>query len=105
VIKSLTFQLVGRGSLELVQTLLLTAQYLQSTQMWGMCWNLVGLAVRLAQGIGLHLNPSDSSKHSGAQSSSLLDEEMRRRVWGGCVTLDRYVYCGKFDIDLIYAMH
>jgi hypothetical protein len=89
VIKSLNFQLVERGNLEFVQTLLLTAQYLQSTQMWGMCWNLVGLAVRAAQGIGLHLNPSDSTKHVVAQSSSPLDEEMRRRVWGGCVTLDR----------------
>jgi hypothetical protein len=89
VIKSLSFQLVGRGSLEFVQTLLLTAQYLQSTQLWGMCWNMAGLAVRVAQGLGLHINPSESSRSTAGQSSSLLDEEMRRRVWGGCVTLDR----------------
>ncbi|KAF2671832.1 hypothetical protein BT63DRAFT_437770 [Microthyrium microscopicum] len=86
--KLLDFRLLERGSLELVQTLLLTAQYLQSTQMWGLCWNLVGLAVRVAQQIDLHISPSDI-KNYPASSSALLDEEMRRRVWGGCVTLDR----------------
>jgi len=91
VIKSLNFQLLERGSLEFVQALLLTAQYLQSTQLWGMCWNLVGLAVRVAQGIGLHLSPSEPARHVNGQSANPLDEEMRRRVWGGCLTLDRYV--------------
>jgi hypothetical protein len=102
VINSLNFKLVESGSLELVQTLLLTAQYLQSTQMWGMCWNIVGFAVRVAQGLGLHLNPPDFAKHSIGKPSNTLDEEMRRRVWGGCVTLDRYVCCGQLKNDFIH---
>ena len=81
----LTFDLLGHGSLELIQTLLLMAQYLQSTDMSGLCWNIVGIAVRMAQSIGLHLDSSGFRKRRMSQ----VDVEMRRRVWGGCVTLDR----------------
>jgi hypothetical protein len=91
----LGFDLLARGSIELVQTLLLMAQYLQSTEMSGLCWNVVGLAIRVAQSIGLHLSPSDStdghatrSRFGAFESTSQIDIEMRRRVWGGCITLD-----------------
>ena len=40
------------GSTPLVQTLLLMGQYLQSTEMPSACWTVVGLAIRVAQGIG-----------------------------------------------------
>ncbi|KAF2429396.1 hypothetical protein EJ08DRAFT_590871 [Tothia fuscella] len=88
-IKSLNLQLLERGNIELVQTLLLTAQYLQSTQMWGMCWNMAGLAIRVAQGIGLHPPSPDTTKNTTKKSLPSLNDEMRKRVWGGCVILDR----------------
>ena len=91
LIQLLQFPLLASGTLELVQTLLLASQYLQSTDMPGLCWNLVGLAIRTAQSIGLHLNPSDctSQRIGTIFSTGHVDEEVRRRVWGGCVTLDR----------------
>jgi hypothetical protein len=88
----MSFDLLARGSIELVQTLLPMAQYLQSTEMSGLCWNTVGLAIRVVQSIGLHLGPDDPT-HGYATGRKLEDDqvamEMRRRVWGGCITLDR----------------
>lgn len=43
------------GSIRTVQCLLLIGQYLQSTNDPQRCWMVVGLAVRLAQSLGLHL--------------------------------------------------
>ncbi|KAH7141321.1 fungal-specific transcription factor domain-containing protein [Dactylonectria estremocensis] len=76
---------LAQGSLPLVQTLLLMGQYLQSTDMSSSCWNIVGLAIRVAQGIGLHHEP----RGRGRQPVDQLDTEMRRRAWTGCVFLDR----------------
>lgn len=71
------------ASLPAVQLLLLTAVYLQSTTYASRCWNVVGLAMRVAQSLGLHLNRSTSG------TSNQLVREMRRRIWYTCVTLDR----------------
>ncbi|KAJ6038242.1 fungal-specific transcription factor domain-containing protein [Penicillium canescens] len=71
------------ASLPVVQMLLLTALHLQSTMYSSRCWNLVGLAIRVAQSLGLHLDRSDSI------SSNQLEREMRRRIWYTCVTLER----------------
>jgi hypothetical protein len=91
----ITFDLLENGSLQLVQTLLLMSQYLQSTEMVGSCWNLVGLAIRVAQGIGLHLSGPDSVRNctftGGESPANQMQVEVTRRVWGGCVFLDRYV--------------
>lgn len=88
VLQALNFNLMERGTIELVQTLILTAQYLQTTQLWEQCWNFTGLAMRVAQGIGLHIAPPDSERGS-RQASYVLEEGMRRRTWAGCVSLDR----------------
>ena len=45
------------------------------------CWSLVGLLVRLAQGMGLHRDGSNFDLPP-------LEVEIRRRVWWGIVTLD-----------------
>ena len=81
----ISFGSLDDGGVELVQALLLTGQYLQSTGKSGACWNVVGLAVRAAQGIGLHLD----QYHSPAESPDQLEEETRRRLWGGCLLFDR----------------
>ncbi|KAH6984056.1 fungal-specific transcription factor domain-containing protein [Ilyonectria destructans] len=73
------------ASLPAVQMLLLTAVHLQSTTYSSRCWNIVGLAMRVAQSLGLHLNRSESG------TSNQLEREMRRRVWYTCVILDRLI--------------
>ncbi|RGP67012.1 hypothetical protein FLONG3_8670 [Fusarium longipes] len=71
------------GSLELVQCLLVTSQYLQSTYSPHQTWMVIGSAIRMAQGLGLHL-PETSSSCSNSE-----DRELIRRVWHGCVLMDR----------------
>lgn len=79
------FDILDSKSITLVQMLLLTAIYLQSTPHANRCWNSVGLAVRVAQSQGLHLD------YTGRKSESQLACQMRRRVWHTCVILDRCV--------------
>ncbi|KAH6684799.1 fungal-specific transcription factor domain-containing protein [Halenospora varia] len=71
------------NSLSTVQLLLLTGIYLQSTRYLDRCWNTIGLALRIAQGLGLHINKPISVTESQKQ------REMRRRVWYICVMMDR----------------
>ncbi|KXJ90070.1 fungal-specific transcription factor domain-domain-containing protein [Microdochium bolleyi] len=72
-----------RGTtLETVQYLLLSTQYLQGTQHAVQTWTTHGLAVKTALSIGLH---------SQAASSGFapVEREMRKRTWYGCIVLDR----------------
>jgi len=71
------------GSLELVQCLLVTSQYLQSTYNPHQTWMVIGSAIRMAQGLGLHL-PETSANRSDPGERELL-----RRIWYGCVLMDR----------------
>ncbi|KAK2595349.1 hypothetical protein QQS21_006949 [Conoideocrella luteorostrata] len=66
----------------LVQLLLLSGVYLQSTQHANRCWNSIGLAIRISQILGLH----DETHKS---NMSQLQRETRRRIWHTCVSLDR----------------
>lgn len=78
------------GSTALVQVLLLMGQYLQSTDAASSCWNIVGLAIRVSQGIGLHHEPECC--HGDVCSSDRhgqLDRETRRRTWMCSIILDR----------------
>jgi hypothetical protein len=70
------------GSIELVQYLLLASQYLQSTDHPHETWMVVGSAIRIAQGLGLHLDLT-----SADQSPS--ERDLLRRIWYGCVLMDR----------------
>ncbi|KAH6994962.1 fungal-specific transcription factor domain-containing protein [Ilyonectria destructans] len=85
----LDFDLLAQGSLPLVQALLLMGQYLQSTDMSSSCWNIVGLAIRVAQGIGLHHEKRGYAQGGRQQRVDQVDTEMRKRAWTGCVFLDR----------------
>jgi hypothetical protein len=73
------------GSTDLVQCLLLMGQYLQSTNTHHrlLCWMVIGHAVRVAQSLGFHLQESSSNLQS------LRERELTRRIWHGCVLMDR----------------
>lgn len=63
-------------SVQTVQCFLLLGQYLQSTNDPQQCWVFTGLAIRIAQSLGLDL-PSTSA------------HQTQRKVWHGCVLMDR----------------
>ena len=77
------FEVLDSASLPLVQMLLLTGIYLQSDHRANRCWNVVGLAIRVAQSIGLHF---ESPRHHG---KTQMGREMGRRVWHVCLILDK----------------
>ncbi|CAM1506018.1 Fc.00g056590.m01.CDS01 [Cosmosporella sp. VM-42] len=86
----LNLDLLADGSIALVQTLLLMGQYLQTRNISSSCWNIVGLAIRVAQGIGLHFDlESAKGEYSSNKTLNRLEVEMYRRSWAGCVLLDR----------------
>ncbi|KAH8597520.1 fungal-specific transcription factor domain-containing protein [Bisporella sp. PMI_857] len=70
-------------SVAVVQMLLLTGIYLHSTKYANRCWNIIGVALRVAQGLGLHQESSNTSHECQ------ITREMRRRVWYSCVMLDK----------------
>jgi len=77
----LHIDILDQGSLALVQTLLIITQYLQSTHSPSRCWNSLGLACRIGQGLGLHVEDS-------AAKLDPTQVELRRRVWHGCNVMD-----------------
>ncbi|KAL1878547.1 hypothetical protein VTK73DRAFT_7888 [Phialemonium thermophilum] len=68
-------------NLEHVQALLIGARYLQSSSCAGECWNVLGLAIRIAYGLCLHRDPPDTDPPPL--------RETKRRVWYAAYTLDR----------------
>lgn len=89
--KLLHFDILEEGNIMVVQALLLMGQYLQCTNMPGRCWLVVGLAIRVAQGLGLHLDGHGDRPRSidNGHRCSQLDKELKKRLWGGCIVLDR----------------
>ena len=75
--------LTDRASVRSVVSYLLLGQYFQSTSEPQSCWVFVGLAIRLAQSLGLHL-PGTSERVSDVKT-----REMLRKVWHGCILMDR----------------
>ncbi|KAJ5730286.1 uncharacterized protein N7483_004794 [Penicillium malachiteum] len=76
--------LLDRCTIGVVQTLLIVALLLQSTPYPNRCWNSIGLACRVAQGLGLYEAPTQ-------KSISPLEKEVRCRTWHGCVMMDMIV--------------
>lgn len=74
---------LDNADLCMVQALLILGRYLQTTSLPSRCWNVVGVACRMAQGLGLHLDVDEGS-------SIQLRCEMNRRVWHSCMCLDTY---------------
>lgn len=77
--------LLDNSNLALVQALFILGQYLQSTEYPTRCWNVVGLALRVAQGIGLYVDRAYTN-------CSLLETEIKRRTWHACLLLDVYLF-------------
>ncbi|KAH6847611.1 fungal-specific transcription factor domain-containing protein [Chaetomium sp. MPI-CAGE-AT-0009] len=75
---------IDMNNVGVVQSLLLMALLLQSTPFPNRCWNSVGMACRVAQGLGLHTD-------SGKTARPPLETEIRRRTWHACVILDMIV--------------
>ncbi|RKK91840.1 hypothetical protein BFJ68_g16092 [Fusarium oxysporum] len=71
------------ASLEGIQCFLMMGLFLQSTHQSHQCWMIVGSAVRMAQSLGLHLC------RTTAQNEDIRHVEMMRKVWHGCVFMDR----------------
>ncbi|KAF5528159.1 Sorbicillinoid biosynthetic cluster transcription factor sor3 [Colletotrichum aenigma] len=82
-VKLISVDTLDHSSLQVVQLLLLRGVYLHYTSYADRCWNTVGVAVRVAQGLGLQ---NEGDKTVGVNQ---LKREMRRRVWHCCLTLDR----------------
>ncbi|KAI7849795.1 fungal-specific transcription factor domain-containing protein [Circinella umbellata] len=93
--KLLHFDILDEGNIKVVQALLLMGQYLQCTKMPGRCWIVVGLATRVAQGLGLHRDGHNINngrhKTHGNGCTRQLERELRKRLWGGCLVLDRVI--------------
>ncbi|KAH9208330.1 fungal-specific transcription factor domain-containing protein [Leptodontidium sp. 2 PMI_412] len=70
----LSINMLEVGNLTLVQSLTLISNYLQKRDRPNSSYNYLGLAVRMALGLGLH-------KDFPRWKSNLLHEEMRRRTW------------------------
>jgi hypothetical protein len=66
----LNYDMWQAGSFQMVQTLLIFGQYLQSSNSPHRCWMVIGLAVRTAQSLGLHL--PETSAQIGSPSRQQL---------------------------------
>ena len=97
------FCLRARGLLDIeacsirsVQSYLLLALYFQSVDESRTCWVFVGLAIRTAQMLELHISET-SEREPDSRTRDVL-----RKVWHGCVLMDREVsmlYCRLCMID------
>ncbi|KAK1997532.1 fungal-specific transcription factor domain-containing protein [Colletotrichum falcatum] len=77
--------LLEKNNLGVVQTLLLCGLVMQGTPFPDRCWNAIGIACRIAQGLGLHM---EAARQPG---NATLEKEIRRRTWQGCVIMDTLV--------------
>jgi len=59
-------------------------------------WLYIGMAIRMAQDLGLHRN-ADQWMHGGASLFTSVELQERRRIWYACVIMDKYVstYVGR----------
>lgn len=71
------------NTLQSVQMLLLLSIYLQSSCAINQCWMILGVAIRTAQSLGLHL--CETSRRILPHR----ERELVRKVWHTCVLLDR----------------
>ncbi|KAF2168893.1 hypothetical protein M409DRAFT_20907 [Zasmidium cellare ATCC 36951] len=69
-------------NIETAHFLLLLGQYLQGTQKPSEAWTVSGLAVKVVLQLGLHTNAISIGL-------SAVDQEIRKRTWLACVSLDR----------------
>ncbi|KAH7310824.1 fungal-specific transcription factor domain-containing protein [Stachybotrys elegans] len=80
----LYIELFDHGDIAHVQALLLAGHYLLTTELPTRCYNVVGLALRMAVGLGMY---SDQC----SERYSMGEREIRRRVWYGCLQMEMTV--------------
>ncbi|KAK4700690.1 hypothetical protein P7C70_g5556, partial [Phenoliferia sp. Uapishka_3] len=81
--------IVDNSSVKNIQALLIYAysMELEKGTAASKTWNILGLAIRMAQDLGLHRKLGTEIK----QQSEADHTELRRRVWGGCLIADRWI--------------
>jgi hypothetical protein len=79
----INFDIFDYSSPRAVILQLITGLYLQTTPHASRCWNVVGMAIRLAQDMELHKDPSVYGEYN------ISNVELRRRLWYSCVVMDR----------------
>lgn len=80
-------------SIEVVQYLLLTVTYLSFTKYSHRVFNVLAVASRISQTLGLH-------KDVDAVSNNQLKREMSRRTWHHCMTLERSVVTSRIELSM-----
>ncbi|MBE7182101.1 MAG: fungal specific transcription factor domain-containing protein [Terriglobus roseus] len=78
----INFEGLGECTLESLQALILMSLYLQCSANLNHSWNVIGLAVRQAQSLGLHLQKTYQ------RSGTPLVREVQKRVWTASYVLD-----------------
>ncbi|KAJ0300685.1 hypothetical protein COL516b_008256 [Colletotrichum fioriniae] len=96
--KCLSVDLLEKNNLGVVQTLLLCGLVFQGTPFPDRCWNAVGIACRIAQGLGLHMDVvaardmgaggAGEEEEEEEEEGFTLEMDVRQRTWQGCVVLD-----------------
>ncbi|KAM5507958.1 hypothetical protein McanMca71_001229 [Microsporum canis] len=72
-------------SLSTLQAYIITCQYLMAINNFEPAWGLIGLTIRVAETLRLHLG-------SGSQhSEDRVDRELARRLWHSCILLERTI--------------
>lgn len=89
----MNIDILDSGSLAYVQALLLVAIYLQCTPHPKRCWNVIGMAHRMAVGLGLQ-------KRRQSDDLTSLEKEIRWRAWCACVQMDMYSFSVSLDETL-----
>ncbi|KAL4797621.1 fungal-specific transcription factor domain-containing protein [Aspergillus venezuelensis] len=79
----MTYDLMEMYNFEIIQILLLTAVYLQHDKEPQKCFRSIGMAIHIAQELGLHL-PETTETITNPR-----ERDLARQVWNGCVIMDR----------------
>ncbi|KAF5710880.1 c6 transcription factor [Fusarium mundagurra] len=83
------FEIFNQTNLVLIQALLYMSVYLHlRLDMSGACWNLAGLAIRTAQGLGLHRSCAYAPSKATSGSRYKM-QHLQWRTWSGCIIVDR----------------
>lgn len=90
------FDIFNRPRLLFTQAMLYMGVYLQSTtELSSACWNIVGVAVRMSEALGLHCSQKFTSRKANDSFHDPSTEpeylSARWRTWAGCVMIDRSV--------------
>ncbi|KAJ6138510.1 transcriptional regulator family: Fungal Specific TF [Penicillium samsonianum] len=79
----MSYELMEIYNFEIIQILLLTAVYLQHEKMPQKSFRSIGMAIHIAQDLGLHLPATIES------IKDLRERDLACRVWNGCIIMDR----------------